>query len=538
MLHDFFSFGLFNINHRALSVRIEHQLSTLIGLPDDIAQNHNVCKQHYPSAISKSVSDSESALPVILGQPSHSAKIIIDSRTPRTIPYISDILDPVDVKHILSSCFSIGFFSVGICVGPAIVLKFVQRGQEISTKTSTSDGYAACLLIQDNHFMKKRLKILISNVFGSRYILNLSFRVLRFTSLLPLDGNFHNAIRNGDGTYLRQGLLTRKISIYDTTTSGDTLLHVSKVHIRPQRDIITLLVKEGADVNATNDMGETPLHRSVKKGNDYESTRRLLLNGADASRQDHSGRTAFHYYYNEVIDQALRWNTEDIDPYLQDDDGMTIMHWASHTSKSSVQGIINNASGLLDELNHPIGRMSPLNMKDSLGRSLLHFAVGRSNIELAEYLQNQPQFQAMSIPDHSGFTLLHYAVRSRRLELIDFCVKHKSDLHAVDVAGQTALHHAAKCNHLAAVKRLLDLGATSQLKIRDLEGRTPLHIARLTGPTVAEFLKPLCVDDEFDCFNELGQMSRNPWTPSRIIGLVLSTVASVLFLSWLLLTAK
>ena len=53
------------------------------------------------------------------------------------------------------------------------------------------------------------------------------------------------------------------------------------------------LIKNGADINATNHYGQTALHLAVS-GNDREMTRTILDKGGDPNVQDYDGRTPLH----------------------------------------------------------------------------------------------------------------------------------------------------------------------------------------------------------------------------------------------------
>jgi uncharacterized protein len=56
-------------------------------------------------------------------------------------------------------------------------------------------------------------------------------------------------------------------------------------------DIVRRLVARGADVNAVDDDGETPLMLAAEHG-DSDLVSALLDNRADLNRKDHTGKTA------------------------------------------------------------------------------------------------------------------------------------------------------------------------------------------------------------------------------------------------------
>ncbi|KAK4480521.1 hypothetical protein RD792_013597 [Penstemon davidsonii] len=87
----------------------------------------------------------------------------------------------------------------------------------------------------------------------------------------------------------------------------------------------------------------------------------------------------------------------------------------------------------------------PLNLKDSEGRTPLHWAVDRGHMNTAELLLNK-----------------------------------KADVNAKDDEGQTALHYAAVCDRAPIAELLVKNGA--DMEIKDDEGNTPRDLCELSSP--------------------------------------------------------
>jgi len=76
------------------------------------------------------------------------------------------------------------------------------------------------------------------------------------------------------------------------------------------RDVFDFLMQQGADINLTTEVGETPLHIAVK--NDYRVVTKLLINnGADINAKDATGHTPLWHSigrHNRDISALLKRN--------------------------------------------------------------------------------------------------------------------------------------------------------------------------------------------------------------------------------------
>ncbi len=78
------------------------------------------------------------------------------------------------------------------------------------------------------------------------------------------EGEIHDAIRQGDLSRVKEFLLKRPELIDAKNDNGWTPLHLSS--LRGHKDVVHLLIKNGAEVNVKNNKGQTPLDNATKIG--------------------------------------------------------------------------------------------------------------------------------------------------------------------------------------------------------------------------------------------------------------------------------
>jgi ankyrin repeat protein len=225
----------------------------------------------------------------------------------------------------------------------------------------------------------------------------------------------------------------------------------------------------------------TPLHFTTRESfpiktppqydDVYECARRLLDNGADIMQQDMDGGSPLHFFYTEVSMKISLNYREDIDFWMQDRAGMTILNWIAWNRQSPLS--------ILPHSHQNTSGFSCLEMNDVLGRNMLHLAAQGCNVDIVAFLLASPYAATMSMPDIGGSSPLHYAVQGGEVDIIDLLLDTDVKMDAVDARGRTVLHDAAEWNSLPAARRLIERGASYLLAYKDCNGRTPLERAQL-----------------------------------------------------------
>lgn len=73
-----------------------------------------------------------------------------------------------------------------------------------------------------------------------------------------------------------------------------------------KRDTVELLIKSGANINAKDDDGETALIYAIKSSSDIDTIDLLIKSGADVNAQDKDGRSASYWAKSKYVKMLLR----------------------------------------------------------------------------------------------------------------------------------------------------------------------------------------------------------------------------------------
>ena len=270
---------------------------------------------------------------------------------------------------------------------------------------------------------------------------------------------------------------------------GDTVLHTASM-LNVGANTFGILIDGGADVDARNKEGVTPLAIAVQK-NDLETVKLLTASGADIHTQDTNG--------NSPLSIALAGSSEMLEAVvneknagLTDSNGNTPLHLA----------LICDAP--LAKIQYIISLMKDVNTRNKDGNSALFLSILKNRQKVGELLlaknadifstntnNNSPLRLALKYggsvqdwlitsrtikqKDGTGNTVLHYAAEWQYKDAISGLVMKGADISAKNANGETPLFSAVKTNNPAIIQTVVDCGA--DIKERDNLGSTAMHTA-------------------------------------------------------------
>ncbi len=157
-------------------------------------------------------------------------------------------------------------------------------------------------------------------------------------------------------------------------SSGRTPLHVTR-----GKDITALLIDRGADVNAKDKNGWTPLHCAAREGH-RDKAALLIVNGADVSARSNQMWTPLHWAAKHGHTRhrrvAVLLIARGADVEAKNNRGMTPLHMAASPLYHSGQ-----MTALL------IAKGADVNAKDNDGRTPLTRAIKNGHNDVADLLR-------------------------------------------------------------------------------------------------------------------------------------------------------
>lgn len=296
---------------------------------------------------------------------------------------------------------------------------------------------------------------------------------------MPAESALRHAVR-GKSPALTRLLLERGVSVTEKSYGGEQILHTVAMYGAGEA-AIREMIRLGADVNAVDAYGRTPLHRVVaRRPWSYALTKILLEHGADtmiAMAGENVLQVRLRRYDGTLLpicslgDKDDACSRRDIRLLLKrgsvafrDRVGCSGLHLAAASGDTSLARAL-------------VARAINVNARDSVGATALHLAVEYDCASVARILLVGGADTALG--DNYGDTPLHLATRLNRPGMVRLLLWGGVDASVPDNYCSTALHLAAEWEDAAVLRLLLKAGA--DVHVRDKALRTPLLLAARHG---------------------------------------------------------
>jgi ankyrin repeat protein len=259
--------------------------------------------------------------------------------------------------------------------------------------------------------------------------------------------------------------------------AGITPLHEAAASGGPE--LVELLIAHGAEVNAKTESGKTPLHYAASYGYTQgleTSPRRyphyrdrwqqsdvielLLAAGAEVNAKDADGATPLRY--------ALQSGQRAIAKLLIAAGAETVA-----VKNETDQRMLHDAFGDIEWVRLLLANGADTEEKDEDGNTLLHLAARDPNREIAGLLL--AHHADVNARNNRRVTPLSYAAARGHTDLTALLLANGADVNAQDNGGDTALHAAALHGHKGVAELLIAHGAN--VNARNSRGRTPVDEA-------------------------------------------------------------
>lgn len=255
------------------------------------------------------------------------------------------------------------------------------------------------------------------------------------------------------------------------------LFHLMNNLRRGSEKLILLLKAAGADFNAREEEGRTPLsyfvdYSSYSEGKEMAAI--TLLAFSDLNSQDKEGKTALMHAAEDNDGIAFMLIEAGADPAIRDKFGKTAMHYAMENEYKSLIKHLVKRGVQMPSAESEKKRKSNLSSKakDQLNEDLMWQASSSDLDEIKRILNEGADVNAT---EGGGNTPLMEAAYYDNYEAMELFLEKGADIHRKNGYEQTALHLAANSGNTECIKLLLEMG--SEIDEKDSEGKTPLILA-------------------------------------------------------------
>eukprot|EP00028_Trichosphaerium_sp_Am-I-7-wt_P005079 CAMPEP_0168534178 /NCGR_PEP_ID=MMETSP0405-20121227/17683_1 /TAXON_ID=498012 /ORGANISM="Trichosphaerium sp, Strain Am-I-7 wt" /LENGTH=676 /DNA_ID=CAMNT_0008560711 /DNA_START=477 /DNA_END=2504 /DNA_ORIENTATION=+ len=237
-----------------------------------------------------------------------------------------------------------------------------------------------------------------------------------------------------------------------------------------QLDKLHLLLDQNPDSLYTTDAKSrsTPLHLAIKYSQ-LEASKLLIERGADVNARDAQGKSPIHWAATRTTKDYIELFIGDkrADLLSTDVKGRTVLHVAV------LYGCVATITRLLDLL-----PSSSANLKTKETRTPLLLTIRYGKKEAEQALLQSDKVN-VDIVDKKKRSPLHHAAKAGLVDTLNRLLARNPNLELRDMHGRTALHYAAELGSSPCTLALLR--AKARVDAIDNVGHTALHLAAQRG---------------------------------------------------------
>lgn len=254
-----------------------------------------------------------------------------------------------------------------------------------------------------------------------------------------------NAVYENNLPTILKAVTDNPSTIQMKDSEGKTLLLLASSS--GKSDIVKFLLESGADIEAKDKMGRTPLITAARERGGIDVIKLLVEKGAAVN----------------AVDDAK-------------DSALSLAAWR----------------GFEDIVDYLLEKSANVPINNEQGRWLLGKAADKGLEKLFSAMTAKGADLGIRVEDNA--TLLHMACGGGSLQIIDTLLKSKMNVNLKDDNGWTPLHYAAFKGKTEVIELLLKQGA--DINVRNLMGESPLNMATIWGTQeTTDFLKLKGADD-------------------------------------------
>ena len=305
------------------------------------------------------------------------------------------------------------------------------------------------------------------------------------------DTPLHNATLNSSDEEILSMLIDSGASCNERNKQGVTPLAIAVE--RADAAQIKFFAKQGADINAFDNKGLTPLTRAFE----HEGILPLLINKANVNMHDSFGNTPLHI---ALLHKASISDIEYLlkcgaDENARNQNGDSVLYVAIQTdNREAVSLLLSRGADVFatnSENDSPLRlafksggekqqwllTSAVINARDGNRNTPLHYAASWELTDAVSALIEKGS--DVNASNSSGETPLFSAVQTDNPRLVQLLLKSKANVNAHDNLGNTPLHHAVSWNAVKAMEILINNKADVDAK--NSSGKTPLAVSARAG---------------------------------------------------------